>query len=155
MPIEKIQNYLEEQNVKYKVIRHKRAYTAQEIAAAARIPGKQLAKTVMVKIDGKMAMAVLPASRRVDFEALLRATGAKSVQLATEKEFKDLFPECDVGAMPPFGHLYGLDVYVADSLSGEMVISFCAGTHTELVEISYEDFARLVGPRVIPFAWKP
>ena len=108
MPVRRLKNLLNTQNVKYVTISHSPAFTAQKTAASAHIPGKELAKTVMVKIDGKMAMAVLPASSRLDFGLLKAAAGAHEVGLATEEEFKDTFPECDVGAMPPFGNLYGM-----------------------------------------------
>jgi Ala-tRNA(Pro) deacylase len=101
---------LDSHQVKYVTIRHSPTFTAQEIAASAHIPGKQLAKAVIVNLDGKLAMAVLPASDTVDFERLKAAAGARTVALAHEQDFQDRFPECEVGAMPPFGHLYGLDV---------------------------------------------
>lgn len=151
MPVKKLKEFLDSQNVKYVVISHSRAYTAQEIAAVARIPGKELAKTVMVKIDGQMAMAVLPASQRVNFAQLQAAAGAQQVELASEKEFRDLFPECDVGAMPPFGNLYGMAVFAAQSLAEDEEIAFNAGSHTELVRMAYKDFERLVKPKVLKF----
>ena len=104
MPVKKLKDFLDAEKVKYIMISHSQAFTAQETAASAHISGKELAKTVMVKIDGKMAMAVLPASYRVDFELLKKAAGAKEAELATEDEFKGMFPGCDVGAMPPFGN---------------------------------------------------
>lgn len=148
----KLREYLEGQDVKYTVIEHDPVYTAQEIAASAHIPGKALAKTVMVEVDGEMAMAVLPAPFRVDFDRLKEITGAKRVELASEKAFKDLFPDCEVGAMPPFGNLYGMDVYAAKSLAEEVEIAFCAGSHTELIRMSYEDFVRLAKPKVVDFS---
>ncbi|NIS81887.1 MAG: deacylase [Anaerolineales bacterium] len=154
MPADKLMAYFKENKVKYKVIEHSEVYTAQEIAASAHIPGKQLAKTVMVKIDGEMAMAVLPASYRVDFKQLKKAIGAKKVELASEGEFKDMFPDCEVGAMPPFGHLYDMKVIVAESLTEEMVITFCGGSHTELIQISFQDFERLAKPKVVNFSIK-
>lgn len=152
MPVKRLKDFLDHQNVKYVTVSHSLAYTAQEIAAYAQIPGKELAKTVMVKIDGRMAMAVLPASYRVDFELLKHATGAVSVELASEQEFKHLFPECDVGAMPPFGNLYDVEVYVAEKLSEDDEIAFNAGSHTELIRLAYKDFERLVKPQVLRFS---
>jgi Ala-tRNA(Pro) deacylase len=107
----------------------------------------------MVKIDDTMTMAVLPASYRVDFELLKSATGAHKVGLAAEKEFKDMFPECEIGAMPPFGNLYGMEVYVAESLAKDGEIAFNAGTHTELVKISYKDFETHVRPKLAKFSY--
>lgn len=152
MPVRKIKEFLDNNHVKYVAIAHSKAYTAQDIAASAHIPGKELAKTVMVKIEGKMAMAVLPASYKVDFEMLEHAAGAKVVELATEQEFKDLFPGCEVGAMPPFGNLYDMDVYVAGTLAEDERIAFNAGTHTELIQMAFDDFQRLVKPRVVQFS---
>ncbi len=151
MPIRKLREFLDENRVKYLTISHSPAYTAQEIAASAHIPGKELAKTVMVRVGGKLAMAVLPAIDLVDFDRLADAVG-EQVELVGEKEFKDAFPGCEVGAMPPFGNLYGFDVYVADSLAEDKQIAFNAGSHTELVRLSFDDFERLVKPRVIAFA---
>jgi Ala-tRNA(Pro) deacylase len=111
-----------------------------------------MAKTVIVKLDGALAMAVLPASFQVDLEALRAAAGAKEASLATEAEFKDNFPGCETGAMPPFGHLYGMPVYVDESLSKDKEIVFNAGTHRELFRLAYDDFARLAEPRVCRFA---
>ena len=148
MPVTKLREFLDDKRVKYLMISHSPAFTAQEIAASAHIPGKELAKTVMVKLDGKMTMAVLPASRRVDFEALRSRTGARQAELASEKEFQDMFPECELGAMPPFGNLYGLDVWVDESLTRDAEIAFNAGSHTELLRLAYKDFERLVNPKV-------
>jgi len=154
MPVKKLKDFLDKENIKYVTIRHSQVYTAQEIAASAHIPGKELAKTVMVKLDGKMAMAVLPASYRVDFGLLKEASGAREVKLATEEEFKYLFPDCEIGAMPPFGNLYGMEVYVAESLAGDKEIAFNAGTHSELIKLSFKDFERLVKPKVVQFSRK-
>ena len=148
MPGEKTREFLDSHYVKYITISHSPAFTAQEIAASAHIPGKELAKTVMVKIDGAMAMAVLPASAKVDFELLRDVARAGEAELATEKEFADLFPECEVGAMPPFGNLYDMAVYVADTLADDAEIAFNAGSHSELIRIAYQDYERLVRPTV-------
>ena len=152
MPLTKLRDFLDERNIKYVIISHSPAYTAQGIAASAHVPGKELAKTVMVKVDGKMAMAVLPASYKVDFDLLKAATGASTVELAREEEFADAFPGCEVGAMPPFGNLYGMDVLVSESLAEDDEIAFNAGSHTELLRLEYEDFARLVAPKVLRFS---
>ncbi|MCI0400357.1 MAG: YbaK/EbsC family protein [Gammaproteobacteria bacterium] len=152
MPVKKLKQFLDKNKIKYVAIKHSPMYTAQEIAASAHIPGKELAKTVIVKLDGKLAMAVLPASYRVNLGQLKKATGAKTVELASEQEFTDLFPECELGAMPPFGNLYDMDVYVAERLAEDEEIAFNAGTHTELLRLAYKDFERLVAPKVIAFA---
>jgi Ala-tRNA(Pro) deacylase len=152
MPVKKLREFLDTRAIKYVSIVHSMAYTAQEIAAASHIPGKELAKTVMVKLDGKMAMAVLPASYKVDFDLLKKASGANEVELAGEEEFKDMFPECEVGAMPPFGNLYGMEVFVAESLAEDEEIAFNAGSHTELIKLSYKDFNALVQPTKLKFS---
>lgn len=152
MPVRRLKEFLDSHNIRYVTISHSRAFTAQETATSAHIPGKELAKTVMVKIDGKMAMAVLPASCKVDFDLLRKATGSGQAEIADEKEFKNLFPECEVGAMPPFGNLYGMDVFVARSLTEDEEIAFNAGSHRELVKMAYRDFERLVKPKVMEFS---
>jgi Ala-tRNA(Pro) deacylase len=155
MPVKKLIEFLDREDVKYVKISHSPAFTAQETAASAHVPGRELAKSVIVKIDGTLAMAVLPASSQVDFALLRAAAGAGEVVLAKEKEFKDTFPDCDVGAMPPFGNLYGLDVYVAEKLTQYEEIAFNACTHTELIRMPYSDYERLVKPRIVPFALGP
>lgn len=152
MPLRKLREFLDSHDLKYVVITHSKAYTAQEVAALTHTPGKELAKTVIVRLDGRMAMAVLPATRKVDLDRLRGAAGAKKAQLAHEEEFKGQFPECEPGAMPPFGNLYGMDVFVTPGLAEDREIAFNAGSHTELVRMLYKDFERLVKPRVIEFA---
>ena len=153
MPAKRLKEFLDAEKVKYVVIQHSPAFTAQEIAASAHVSGKELAKTVMVRIDGKMAMAVLPASFKVDFDRLREAAGAERVELAGEAEFEDMFPGCEVGAMPPFGNLYDMEVYVSKRLAEDEEIAFNAGSHTELVRLAYADFARLVSPRVAKISY--
>ena len=154
MPVKKLKEFLDNENVKYVVIYHSRTFTAQETAACAHISGKELAKTVVVKIDGKMAMAVLPAPEHVDLELLKGASGANDIELATEKEFQGQFPQCEVGAMPPFGNLYDMDVYVEESLTEDNMIAFNAGSHVELIELSYQDFENLVKPKIVRISTK-
>ena len=154
MPVKKLKEYLDSNKIKYVSITHSSAFTAQEIAASAHIPGKELAKTVIVKLDSKMAMAVLPASYKVDFDILKKASDANSIRLSDEHEFIDRFPGCEPGAMPPFGNLYGMDVYAAKSLSEDEEIAFNAGSHTELIKLSYKDFERLVKPKIIEFSYQ-
>ncbi len=152
MPVIKLKNFLDENKVKYTTISHSKAFTAQQVAHSAHISGKDMVKTVMILIDGKMAMAVLPASRHVDFQLLKEAVGKKNITLASETDFRNLFPECDVGTMPPFGNLYDMEVYVDISLAEDHEIAFNAGSHTELIQMAWEDFERLVSPVVIRFA---
>ena len=152
MPVQKLKEFLDTNTIKYVTISHSTAYTAQEVAATSHIPGKELAKTVMIKVDGKMSMAVLPSSFQIDFTLLKKAIGAQIIDLAEEQEFRDMFPGCDVGAMPPFGNLYGMDVFVAEKLTEDEEIAFNAGSHTELMRMAYSDFERLVQPKVMTFS---
>ena len=154
MPGQKVKEFLEENQVKYVSISHSTAYTAQEVAASAHIPGKEMAKTVMIKNDGKMAMAVLPANFKIDFDKLKKITGSQKVELASEEEFKYMFPDCEIGAMPPFGNLYDMPVFVAESLAEDEDIDFNAGTHRELIKIKYKDYEKLVKPKVGEFSFK-
>jgi len=151
MPVKKLKDFLDKQKVKYVTITHSPAYTAQEVAASAHVSGKDMAKTVIVRLDGKTAMAVLPAHRKIVLQDLRDVTGADQVRFATEDEFKSLFPDCEIGAMPPFGNLYGMEVYVAPELTEEDEIAFNAGSHTELLKLAYKDFERLVKPKVMSF----
>lgn len=148
----KIKKFLDTNKIKYVIIQHSPAYTAQEIAATAHISGKELAKTVMIKVDGKLAMAVLPASYKISFDQLKEALDVDDVKLAQEQEFMNKFPDCEVGAMPPFGNLYGLDVYVAESLSEDEEIAFNACSHTELIKMRFEDYEELTKPERIRFS---
>jgi Ala-tRNA(Pro) deacylase len=151
MPVDKLREFLDRNRIKYVVITHSPAHTAQEVAASAHIPGRNMAKTVIVKLDGRMAMAVLPASELVDLDLLADAAFVERAELADEDEFADRFGDCELGAMPPFGNLYGMDVYVADTLAEDDEIAFNAGSHTELVQMRYPDYARLVKPRILRF----
>lgn len=149
MPMQQLREFLDKERVRYVTIQHSRAYTAQEVAASAHIRGKEMAKTVMVKLDGKMAMVVLPASMRVSPNALRAASGASDVELASETEFNGMFPDCEPGAMPPFGHLFGMEVYVTESLAADDEIAFNAGSHTECIRLAYQDFERLERPNLV------
>ena len=152
MPVKRLKAFLDENKVRYVTMSHSSAYTAQEIAAATHIPGKAMAKAVMAKLDARMTMLVLPAAYKVDMSLLRKAVGASKVQLATEGEFKEFFPDCETGAMPPFGNLYGLPVIVAESLKNNAEIAFNAGSHTEVVKLGFGDFERLVKPTVLKFS---
>ena len=148
MPVS-LKEFLDQNQVKYGSIEHAPAFTAQEIAASAHISGQMMAKTVMVKVDGVMKMVVLPANDKINFNRLRQSMQAATVELADESEFVDLFPECETGAMPPFGNLYGVEVLVSEHLTSDAEIVFNACSHWELVRISYQDFERLVHPRKI------
>lgn len=152
---ERLKKYLREHNVSFETMIHPEAYTAQEVAAAQHVSGHQLAKVVMVWADERMTMLVLPASARVDLRKAAREVGAKKVRLATEAEFSQHFDDCQVGAMPPFGNLYELPVYVDRALSEHDEIVFRVGTYTETMKVAYADFERLVQPQVGEFGLYP
>lgn len=154
MPAPQIVEYLERHGIRYDVLPHEIAYTAQEAAAAAHVPGSELAKPVVVKLDGKLVLAVLPASHQVELEALAREAGAETAELASEEEFADRFPGSEVGAMPPLGRLYDLPVFADGSLEADETIAFSAGTHSELIRMSYADYKRLERPRIARFGQK-
>lgn len=145
-----LKKYLDEHNISFSTISHPTAYTASQVAQAAHISGKHMAKVVMVKLDGQLAIIVLPAPAHVDFNTLQNIAHAKKVELAREYEFNSKFPHCDVGAMPPFGELYGMDVYLANSLARQDWIAFNAGTHADLLKMSAKDYLQLAHPTVIP-----
>lgn len=152
---ERLEQLLRERRVAYEVVRHPEVFTAQEIAAVEHISGYEVAKVVIAAIDEKLVMLVLPAPHRVDLERLKHALGAHAVRLAQEKEFANVFPDCEPGAMPPFGNLYGIAVYVDRSLTADPRIVFTAGDHRESMTMSYADYARLVLPRVEDFSTGP
>ena len=152
MPIHtKLGEFLDASGVAYEVRSHLQAFTAQEVAAAQHVPGREMAKVVIVRAGREFLMAVLPAPQRVDLGQLGAAAGKPDLHLATEAEFAGLFPACEAGAMPPFGNLYGLPVWVDQALTRDKDISFNAGTHDQTVRMAYADFARLVQPRVASF----
>lgn len=151
MPAKKLKEFLDENQVKYVTVTHSPAYTARQIAVSAHIPAKELAKSVILMADDKAVMVVVPASQRVALGRMRKIIGAEAVCLADESQFQALFPGCELGAMPPFGNLYGMEVYVSDKMGEDELIAFNAGSHTELVRMAYSDFARLVKPAVVEF----
>jgi len=155
MPLSKLREFLDSHNIKYLVISHSLAYTAQGVAALAHVSGKKLAKTVILKIDGILAMAVVPASDHVDLNRIKTLTGGEEVELATEHEFKDAFPDCETGAMPPFGNLYDMAVYADARLATHEEITFNAGTHRELMRVGWADVVRLVEPQITNLTHRP
>lgn len=152
MPAQALKKFLDENGVDYEVVAHDTAYTAQEVAATAHIPGRDMAKTVVVRLDGDLAMAVLRATDRLDLDLLKSAAGADRAELASEHDFETRFPECETGAMPPFGNLYEMEVLVDKRLAEDDEIAFNAGTHTEALNLAWKDFERLVSPKVARIA---
>ena len=152
MVLKTLRDFLDRHHVRYVVMSHSPAYTAQETAQAAHIHGEQFAKTTIVKLDGELAMAVLPATQKVDLKLLAAAAGAAKSEVANEAEFRGRFAECELGAMPPCGNLFAMPVYVEEALTREKNIAFNAGTHSELVQMAMADFVDLVKPRLARIA---
>ncbi len=149
----KLERYLEERGADvFEVIPHPEAFTAQRTAEAEHAPGRMQAKVVMVKVDGQPTMAVLPANHRLDLERMREALDARKVHLMAEPEFEALFPDCEAGAMPPFGEMYNLPMYVDQRLSENDWILFNAGTHRESIRMTFRDYERLVRPALLPLA---
>ncbi len=144
---EKLRGFLDQHHVRYSVIPHGIAYTAREIAARAHVPGREFAKTVMVNGDGKHFMVVTTSDRQVHLDRFRSALGVRHARFEKENEFRSLFPECEAGAMPPFGPLYGVEVVVDDAIFDDDEISFNAGTHRTLIRMAVADFLDLVKPR--------
>jgi Ala-tRNA(Pro) deacylase len=152
MALTALTQYLDQHEIPYSIITHSPAYTAQGIAGLTHISGKELAKTVIVKLDEKLVMAVLPANFHVDLAALKRTLKAKTAEIASEEEFRNRFAECETGAMPPFGNFYGLPVFADENLARDKEIAFNAGTHRELIRMTWDDFQRLAQPMILRFA---
>ena len=156
MPIpQTVRTRLDREHVHYEVLSHSRAFGALQVARTLHVPEQQMAKVVIVKVDARFVMTVLPASWNVDLSRLRIVFATQQVRLATEEEIKGLFPDCELGAMPPFGNLYGLPVYVDQSLAEDKEIVFQAGTHSEAIRMRYWDFASLVFPVVEAFHGSP
>jgi Ala-tRNA(Pro) deacylase len=145
----RLHNLLDEAHAPYTTLTHDRTVTAHETAAAAHVANQRFAKTVMLKVDGNLAMMVMPAAYRVDLVRLSRALGGSEVELAQEDEFKDAFPDCELGAMPPFGNLYGMPVYVDARMAEQPEIVFNAGSHTDAVRMPYAEFEKLAQPEML------
>ncbi len=152
---ERLEQYFKEQRVAFDIKTHPEVYTAQEVAAAEHVPGRLFAKVVMATVDGRLMMLVLPGPFRVDTARLRAALGARDARLAKEDEFAKLFPDCELGAMPPFGNLYNVPVVVDRSLMQDPKIVFNAGTHRDTMTVGFNDFERLAQPKVAEFATAP
>lgn len=152
MTANRLKTLLECNHIPYATLKHRDVYRAAQVASATHLPPKEIAKTVMIKVDGELAMAVLPASRDVDLELLKASLDAERVRLAGESEFRTRFPDCETGAMPPFGNLYAMEVFVDRSLADDQQIAFEAGSHNQAIRLAYADFARLVRPHVLSFS---
>ena len=154
MPGKLVKDYLDFNGIQYVTISHSPAFTAQDIAESSHISGKNIAKTVVLKIDGNFAMAVLTADKKLSTYLLQDLIHANKVEFASEEEFKDKFPDCEIGAMPPFGNLYNMDVYVSKEINEDNEIAFNAGSHTELIQLKYRDFKNLVKPKILDISIK-
>jgi len=151
----RLTSFLDENGVDYETLHYPLDYTAQEKAADTHTPGIEFAKTVLVQVDDDYAMAVLPAHHRVDLEKLRSMLGAGRVRLAPENETAGLFPDCDVGAEPPFGNLYDLPVYLSSAMVDDEAITFSAGTHEHVMRMRFADFEMLVQPEVLDYTMEP
>ena len=149
MPVQQLKEFLDQANVEYMCLSHPPAYTAQELAHHVKIAGDRIVKTVIIELDGKMAMLVMPATWRIRWDRLSRILDTDFVDLADEQEFQDRFPDCEVGAMPPFGNLFGMTVYCAESLTEQPELAFAAGSHSESLHMKTDDFLELVQPMVL------
>ncbi len=153
--LERLKEILDREQIQYRLIDHEEVYTAAEMAASIHAPGRRVAKVLLIWADGDYVLAVVPAHRQLQLEQFGRMIGARQLLLAKEWEMGKLFPDCEVGAMPPFGDLYGLRVFIEDSLAHEPIIYFAAGNHHEAIEMRYSDYARLAHPRVGHFVMEP
>ncbi|VAW60556.1 hypothetical protein MNBD_GAMMA11-499 [hydrothermal vent metagenome] len=149
MPSRLLKEFLNENNIKYISISHSMAFTAVDVAKSAHVHSRDMAKTVIIKVDGKMAMAVVPANYKVDLDILRHVLNTPQIELAQESEFISHFKDCEVGAMPPFGCLYDMDVYISERLSEDEHITFNAGSHLEVIQLNYRDYEKLVKPKFI------
>jgi Ala-tRNA(Pro) deacylase len=149
MPIlTKLKETLDAAKVSYEIFNHPLAYTAQEIAAKQHVPGNEIAKVVMLEVDGTLVMGVIAGSHKISLDMVRASLGARDVRLATEDEFVARFPGCEIGAMPPFGNLFGFSVIVDPALERDKYIYFNAGNHAQTVRLAYKDFAALVKPQI-------
>jgi Ala-tRNA(Pro) deacylase len=156
MPLmERLRSFLESNHAEYTLSDHPKAFTAREVAQAEHLPPREVAKTVVVFGDGEYHMVVIPASKLVDFQELRPALGLTQVRMATEDELGKLFPDCELGAMPPIGRLYGLEVYLDSSLAGEPAIAFNAGSHREVVHMRTAEFRRVAQPVIVSLVREP
>jgi len=145
-----LKKYLDEQQVTFEELSHPPTFTASETAQSAHIPGKNMAKVVVVKIDGELAMTVLPAHTPLDLEILKKIAGAQDAKIAHEYEFNKAFPDCEVGAMPPFGERYHMNIYLADSLARRHWVAFPCGKHSDVIKMSNKDFLKILHPKILP-----
>jgi Ala-tRNA(Pro) deacylase len=153
MPIpQRICDYLDSQNVPYETLHHSQAFTAQEVAHSLHVSGKKCVKAVVASGDNKLILLVMPASHRLNLQALKNALKAHQLEMLVERELVDLFPDCDLGAIPPLGNLYGLEVWVDRAVANAERILFCAGTHEDCIRMRYSDFAKVTRPYLSHFA---
>lgn len=154
MPAQKLKDLLDQKGIKYISINHSPAYTARETAASTFVPRREFAKTIIVDLDGDAVMAVVPASRHVDTRALVELAAGGAARLATEDEFKTLFPDCEIGAMPPFGSLYGLRVFVDPMVTEVDDLCFNAGSHEQIIRMACSDYLEIEQPVIGAIAVK-
>lgn len=156
MPLpERLRKFLDSRRAEFTLTTHPKAFTAREVAAAEHLPAKEVAKTVVIFGDGAYHMIVVPASKLVDLHEARPVLGLAQARLATEDELARLFPDCELGAMPPLGPLYGFTVYLDNTLAGQDTITFNAGTHREVLHMQTAEFRRLAAPHIVSLAREP
>lgn len=148
-----VKDLLSDRGVTFEVLEHRSTFTAGQLAQAVHVRGDEVAKTVLLKADGKFLLAVLPSTHNIDMKKAKEAVGAGQVQLAAEHEFGDLFPDCEIGAVPPFGSQYGVKTLVDEPLTHDEEIVFEGNTHQEAIRMKYRDFERLEEPQVAAFTY--
>ena len=149
---QRIRDYLDSQNVPYETLRHSQAFTAQEVAHSLHVSGKKCEKVVVAEGDHKLVLVVMPAAHRLNFQELKATLKVNQLEMLVESELVGLFPDCDLGAVPPFGNLYGIDVWVDRAVASAEHVLFCAGTHEDCIRMRYSDFAKLTRPFVGRFS---
>ncbi|HEY1406739.1 MAG TPA: YbaK/EbsC family protein [Spirochaetota bacterium] len=145
---QKMLDYLRRNKIDYEIVDHPKSFSAQRTAQVSHFPGRMVAKPVILQVDGSLKMIVMPADENIDIMHLMEIFNTRNIHLAREKDFSDIFPECEIGGMPPMGNLYGMDVYVAQDLAKDDTIVFNGGDHRELIKMAYKDYERLVNPRI-------
>lgn len=149
----KVLEFLDNASVKYEVSQHRPTFTAQQMAAEEHVPGMQVAKPVVIKADDQFYLCVLPACCKIDLDALKSQLGASQLDLADETEMVVLFPDCEVGAEPPLGRLYGLTTLMDKTLETDDFIVFQAGTHANAVKMEMAEYKKLISPRLLSFSY--
>jgi len=154
MRIPKPLEYLDSEHINYEIIDHPRTFTARSTAQSAHLTSQTVSKVVIVKADQRLVMVVIPADANIEHLSLARELGVGFVMIASEEEFRDRFPNCEIGAMPPLGNLYGMEVFIAKELYDRFDITFNGGTHTQLIRMNTVEFCDVTRAKVIEKGYK-